>query len=175
MLRFWAAAAALGGILGAVSCSLDPRVGPPLEDGGSVDSGAAAGDAESGAPEAATPDGQAGISFAAQIRPLINRAQNDASGGGCRDCHDSTQPRHTGLDMSGFDTATLKSIRRGGNAFGARVIVAGNPTGSAIVEKLEGRQTNGVRMPKGETPWSTADIALVRQWIAEGAVGGDAE
>ncbi len=165
-------------VVGVLSCApFDPRVGA-LQEGGDdatappVD----AGDGSTAISDAARPDGAAsGVSFALQLRPLINRAQGDPAGGGCRDCHDSTQPRHPGFDMSGFDTSTLKAIRRGGASSGARILVAGDPSGSAMVEKLEGRQTTGARMPRGETPWAASDIALLRRWIAEGAQGGDDE
>ncbi|NOU27670.1 MAG: hypothetical protein HOO96_07190 [Polyangiaceae bacterium] len=178
-VRFVAAwALGCGGWLAVASCApLDPRVGPLLEDDAGLDAqGRPTDGSTSGTDANNLPDGvAAGVSFALQIRPLINRAQGDPAGGGCRDCHDSTQPRHPGYDMSGFDTSTLKSIRRGGNTSGLRILIAGDPTGSVMVMKLEGRQTTGARMPKGETPWAPADIATLRQWITEGAQGGDNE
>lgn len=159
------------------SCApFDPRVGPPLEDEAGADAQGRGADGATPSTDAGTrSDAASGVSFALQIRPLINRSQGDPAGGGCRDCHDSTQPRHPGYDMSGFDTSTLKSIRRGGNTSGLRILVAGDPTSSVMVMKLEGRQTTGVRMPKGETPWAAQDIATLRQWISEGAQGGDDE
>jgi hypothetical protein len=47
----------------------------------------------------------------------------------------------------------------------------GNPNDSYLIHKLEGTQNVGGRMPLGGTPLSTADIAVVRQWILNGAPG----
>ena len=46
------------------------------------------------------------------------------------------------------------------------------PDNSYIVRKVEGTG-NGSRMPFGQPPLSTANIDLLRQWIAEGAVEDD--
>ncbi len=48
-------------------------------------------------------------------------------------------------------------------------VIPGNPDGSFIIQKLEGTQTLGQRMPRGGPflPQSTIDV--IRQWITSGA------
>ena len=45
----------------------------------------------------------------------------------------------------------------------------GNPDMSYLVQKLEGTQAVGTRMPQGQAPLSQAMIDMVRQWITDGA------
>ena len=50
-------------------------------------------------------------------------------------------------------------------------VVPGVPDASYLVWKIEGRpEITGARMPLGRPPLSAAQIALIRQWIAEGAL-----
>jgi len=48
-------------------------------------------------------------------------------------------------------------------------VVPGNPDGSFIIQKLEGTQTVGRRMPDFSPPLPQATIDVIRQWIADGA------
>lgn len=160
--------AALGpiGVLCSVSCAwLDPEVGALR-----VDAAAPGVDALSDAPDAAP------VSFRRDIRPLMDRASTDATGHGCRACHYSTQPSHVGLDATGLDLATLGALRRGGVLSGTSIVVAGDPAASVLVQKLEGTYPTGARMPHDGPPyWSVDDVAKVKRWIAEGALGADDE
>jgi hypothetical protein len=45
----------------------------------------------------------------------------------------------------------------------------GDPVNSYLIQKLEGTASVGGQMPLGLTPLPAADIAVVRQWIADGA------
>jgi hypothetical protein len=45
----------------------------------------------------------------------------------------------------------------------------GDPDDSYLIRKLEGTATTGGRMPLGLTPLPAADIAVIRQWITDGA------
>jgi len=45
----------------------------------------------------------------------------------------------------------------------------GNPDDSYLIRKLEGTQSTGGQMPLGMTPLPAADIAVIRQWISDGA------
>jgi hypothetical protein len=152
-------------VLGGASCAwLDPEVGALRP----ADTADAAGDADA---PAASP-----VSFKRDIRPLMDRASTDATGHGCRACHYSTQPSHLGLDATGLDLATLGALRRGGVTSGSHLVVAGDPASSALVQKLEGTYATGARMPRdGPAYWSPEDIAKVKRWIAEGALGADDE
>jgi mono/diheme cytochrome c family protein len=48
-------------------------------------------------------------------------------------------------------------------------VEAGDPNDSYLIRKLEGTQTVGGRMPLGGTPLTAANIAVIRQWILDGA------
>ncbi|HEY3822335.1 MAG TPA: hypothetical protein VGL81_34455 [Polyangiaceae bacterium] len=116
------------------------------------------------------------VSFAMQIRPLMNRSSTDPTGHGCIACHYSTQPVHVCTDLTGLDVATLGALRLGGMISGASIIIPGKPCESALVQKLEGDYFEGLPMPKDGPPyWSQDEIQLVIDWIAEGANGGDSE
>lgn len=45
----------------------------------------------------------------------------------------------------------------------------GDPDNSYLIHKLEGTQTVGERMPNGQPPLDPDTIAVIRQWISDGA------
>jgi hypothetical protein len=99
------------------------------------------------------------VSFAFNIRPLTTR-----SPGGCISCHGAAT-------TSGFSLGSYESLRRGGQNSGSRVIVPGKPCDSVIVQKLGLAPPFGSRMPYNGPPYfSSAELTLVRDWIAEGAL-----
>jgi hypothetical protein len=51
-------------------------------------------------------------------------------------------------------------------------VIAGNPGGSYLVQKLEGAaDIVGLRMPRNGPPYLTdAQVAMIRQWIQNGAL-----
>jgi hypothetical protein len=120
--------------------------------------------------------GDAGtISFARDIRPLINRTSSPTAKG-CVPCHDPSAPKHVGLDLGGVDVSTLGKLREGGGTSGRRIIVPYEPDASALVQKLRGTYAYGTRMPKSGPPfWTDEEIRLVVDWIAQGARGADDE
>ena len=147
-----------GGLLVASCSDLAPLVGKP-------------------SPPAQTETAAAGsVSFARDIRPLMNRSVDDPSGRGCKACHDPSASVHIGTDLGGLDFTTLRSLREGGGTSGRNVIIAGKPDDSALVQKLRGTYPYGTHMPKNGPPfWSKAEIQLVVDWIAQGAKGRDDE
>jgi hypothetical protein len=158
------------------------RAIPLLLSAGLAASAAACGAFEPGFGALATPgDGDApspdaGVVFARDIRPLMNREDEDPTGHGCRYCHYETAPEHVGYDLSGLDLSTLGGLRKGGMWSGASIVIPGNPDDSALVQKLYGTYAYGARMPRdGPAYWSEDQIALVESWIAEGAKGDDDE
>ncbi|MFA5941841.1 MAG: hypothetical protein WC809_21030 [Sinimarinibacterium sp.] len=50
-----------------------------------------------------------------------------------------------------------------------RRVEPGSPDTSYLIDKLEGTQTSGDRMPQGQASLSADTIAVIRQWIADGA------
>jgi Planctomycete cytochrome C len=155
---------ALFGVLCAciTSCFLDPEVKsvrtPPLGGEATAPLIDAGGDAS------------AILSFARDIRPLL--AGTSASTG-CRPCHFASDSNPVGITIGGLDLTTLGMLKLGGNSSGARIVVAGKPDESVLVQRIEG--TLGTRMPKNREPLLPADIAKIRLWIAQGARGGDTE
>jgi hypothetical protein len=143
-------------------CFLDPEV-KTLRSG----SESASVSAPSGSNDAGTT-----ISFARDIRPLF--AAGDTAPGGCRPCHYAGEAGAIGVEATQFDMTTLGALRKGGLSSRAQIVVPGRPDQSVLVQKLEGT-TGGGRMPLGRTAWTPADIAKVRTWILEGALGSDSE
>ena len=116
------------------------------------------------------------VSFARDIRPLLDRPRDDPSGPGCGGCHYATNSSHVGIDLGGMDLTTLGALRRGGATSGEDVVVAGDPSASVIVQKIRGTYPFGSRMPRGGPPyWAEEEIDLFERWIAEGAKGADPE
>lgn len=148
----------------------------PTTDAASDGAGDDASATDAPRSDAPASDARAGVSFRRDIRPLMNRAANDPTGKGCKNCHYSTEANHQGLDLGGIDLATLGALRQGGGSTGKRIIVAGKPDESGLVQKLRGIYPYGTRMPKNGPPfWSDAEVKLVSDWIAEGAQGADDE
>ena len=116
------------------------------------------------------------VQFGRDIRPLMDRLASDPTGHGCRACHYSTEPSHTGIVEVQLDMATLGALRRGGAHTSANIIIPGDPAHSALVQKLRGTYPDGLRMPRDGPPyWTEAQINLVERWIAQGAKGYDSE
>ncbi|HEY1955635.1 MAG TPA: hypothetical protein VGH28_08480 [Polyangiaceae bacterium] len=116
------------------------------------------------------------VLFGRDIRPLMDRSSSDPSGHGCKACHYAKFTSHVGTDASGLDLSTLGALRRGGNDTHQNIVVPYSPEGSALVQKLRGTFSIGVRMPKDGPPyWSEDEIELVERWILQGAKGDDSE
>ncbi len=93
------------------------------------------------------------VSYAKQIKPLLDEK--------CADCHKDDTIK------GGFDIATIAAMTKGGKKGGAGII-AGKPDESSLVQYIEG--TKKPRMPKGDDPMAEGEIALIRAWIAAGAI-----
>ncbi len=113
------------------------------------------------------------VSFEDDIRPIMNGAVPGTEG--CKPCHYDTESSHIGIDQSGLNLTELEYVRMGGNNTHDDIIVPGKPCESAIVQKLHGSFHIGARMPKNGPFWNDAQIQLMQDWIAEGAMGDDDE
>ena len=141
--RHAAAAAMLVAITG---CDLAPDVGPLL----------------AGVCSDTDTDPGASVSFANQIRPLLN------SPTGCS-CH-MPGPFGVAIPLSGLDLGSLSSLRSGGRLSGAEIVVAREPCSSILYQKVSEAPPFGSRMPLDGPPYLNADeLALLHDWIAEGA------
>ena len=145
----WAITVAIA-VASSFGCSsLQPEVGERLE---------ACVDADS---DPATVD------FKTQIRPIIEAR--------CSSCHYYGRGTEQGYREVGFDQGTLGTLKKGGANTGTNVIVPGKPCSSFYVQKIRGTFASGARMPRNAPPLSREEIRLIMDWIAEGALGNDAD
>jgi hypothetical protein len=90
----------------------------------------------------------------------------------CVPCHsDDNRTASGGLNLkSGTSYSQLVNVASNGKSGAVRVI-PGNPSGSYLVQKLEGAaDIVGLRMPRNGPPYLTdAQVAVIRQWIQNGA------
>ena len=169
-------------VITASGCSsLDPSVGKlyePTEDGGAEDAGNADNDVDD---DSAVDPG--GVSFARDIRPIIMRTRDEATATGkprgCVPCH-LRSAMGVGASLAGFDVSTLGNIRKGGGSSGTRIIVAGKPAESVIVQVLRGQYFYANKMPKGGPTalyWAedSEEMQLLTTWIRDGAHGAPDE
>jgi hypothetical protein len=105
---------------------------------------------------------QANPSFSATIQEIFNRRGCTGSS-----CHGTAR-------MAGLDLRTGASY---GNLVGVRAtsepivrVIPGDPNGSYLVIKLEGRQSVGDRMPQTGAPLDSIDLTNIRNWISQGAL-----
>ncbi len=91
----------------------------------------------------------------------------------CTTCHaGSNAPQGLHLDapnsysqLVGVASAEVPALLR---------VKPGDPANSYIVQKLEGHAAVGAQMPFGGPPLPAATIAVIRQWISDGALPGAA-
>lgn len=85
----------------------------------------------------------------------------------CVKCHSDNSKM--GAPPEGLRLGSHADILKGGERV---VLIPGNPQGSEIIRRVEGLASP--RMPFDGPPWLTAEeIALLRDWIAQGARGDD--
>lgn len=100
-------------------------------------------------------------SFATDIQEIFDRRGCSSS-----TCHGSA--RQGAMDLrSGAAYASLVGVPATTEPV-VRVI-PGDPDGSYVVMRVEGRQNAGSRMPLGGAPLDTIDLTNLRNWIANGA------
>jgi len=105
------------------------------------------------------------VTFSTQIQQqILNPA--------CVACHtDEGRTPAGGLNLrSGVSHGQLVGVASVGKA-GAIRVIAGNASGSYLIQKLEGASDIvGLRMPRNGPPYLTTEqVALIRQWITNGA------
>ncbi len=96
----------------------------------------------------ATPGGQAAVSFSRDVRPLLTTK--------CAGCHGGV----VGLYVDSYDTLLAGSTAN-------KVVAPGDPSESILVRRLTGELQP--RMPLGAPFLSEREIAIVVEWIREGA------
>ena len=84
-------------------------------------------------------------------------------------CHGGAGAKQ-GLQLDpGFSAGNLINVPSPRDANLIRV-VPGDPDASFLIQKLDGTQTLGDRMPDGGPYLTTATINVIRQWIQDGAL-----
>jgi hypothetical protein len=89
------------------------------------------------------------LSFETHIRPIL-KAQ-------CFDCHGDSDKIEAGLDLR-----LVRLLSQGGDS--GQAIVAGDHAKSLLYERIQAKE-----MPPGEKKLSETEIALIGQWIDQGA------
>ena len=93
----------------------------------------------------------------------IQRIFNNSCGSGYCNCHISGS-------AYGVNLATYKNVMNSfSSEYGKKVVIAGNPSGSPLIDKVGPNPQHGYRMPYGRQPLSTAEIDTLVQWIKKGA------
>ena len=103
--------------------------------------------------------------------PTFSQIQAQILTPSCVSCHtDDGRTPAGGLNLrSGAAHSALVGVASTGKP-GAIRVIAGNPGGSYLVQKLEGAaDIVGMRMPRSAAPLSDAQVSLIRQWIQSGA------
>ena len=94
-----------------------------------------------------------GIEFYAKIQPILEAS--------CLECHQGGKPK------GGLHLDTLAGALKGGKSDGA-AIVPGDPAKSSLITRIRSEDPDEMMPPKGHR-LAAADIALIEQWIKEGA------
>ena len=104
---------------------------------------------------------QGNPSFASTIQEIFTRRSCTSSS-----CHGAAQM--AGLDLrASASYGELVEVRAESEPFPR--VAPGDPDGSYLVMKLEGRQSVGDRMPQTGAPLDSIDLANIRNWISQGA------
>lgn len=140
-------------LLGAAGCiaELEPEVGP----------------VRAGICKPEDSDPKKSVSYRNDVLPLFERPLGMA---GCS-CHLPSSRRTVGIDATGLDVSSYTAIMRGGTSSRDTAIVPGDPCMSLVVQKVSNAPPSGNRMPSDGPPYmSPKEIALLSDWIAEGAL-----
>ena len=130
----------------AFGCDFEPDVGPAQ--------------VERCVNEDSDPDNA--VSFVNDIVPLVMDK--------CLPCHDPNGSNNTGFQVGGLDLTSYETFTAGGVNGGAKIVIAGNPCDSVVIQKTSTAPPFGNRMPFDGPPFETAaEAQMVRDWIAEGA------
>ena len=98
--------------------------------------------------------------------------QSDSSGRlACVGCH-TDQGRNPASNLNLRDGRSYQQLvgRASTGRPSATLVVPGDPANSYLINKLEGRDIVGLRMPRNDGPFLTeGQILVIRQWILDGA------
>jgi mono/diheme cytochrome c family protein len=104
------------------------------------------------------------------LQPTLQSIQDNVFTPICSGCHTgggAILPSSMNLTSSAASRAALVSVAS--VETGVLRVAPGNASNSYLIQKLEGTQTSGARMPFGGPFLDAATIAVIRQWIDSGA------
>ncbi|MEK6805970.1 MAG: c-type cytochrome domain-containing protein [Pseudomonadota bacterium] len=103
------------------------------------------------------------------LEPKLESIQKHVFDPHCIACHaGSTAEQGMRLDSAGNSYYALVNVRSNQNLLQDRV-EPGDADNSYLIDKLEGTQLSGEQMPKDSNPLDAETIAVIRQWIDDGA------
>jgi len=100
------------------------------------------------------------VDYGDEIQPIFSSR--------CTECHSGGGAPH-GLRLDAANSYDSLVDIASDEVPSLRLVDPGDPDSSYLVDKVEGTQAVGGRMPLGRTPLTTAQIDLIRRWISEGA------
>ena len=100
--------------------------------------------------------------FVSKVLPLLERK--------CFGCHGADRENIEG----GLDLTSRAGLLRGGDTFGARIVVAGDASSSVLYRVVSGAEPDYVMPPKESERLSRSEAWALRDWIKGGAPWPDA-
>lgn len=98
-----------------------------------------------------------GVSFADDVHPILTNA---CGGSGC----------HVGEATSGVELTTYSTLMNSFSLqYGKNIVIPNDGAGSPLVDKISPQPRSGSRMPLVGAPLTSEQVALIRNWIDEGA------
>ena len=104
------------------------------------------------------------------LQPTLESIQDNVFSPSCSGCHTgggASLPSSMNLTSSAASRVALVNVMS--SETGLQRVLPGNANNSYLIQKLEGTQSSGARMPFGGPFLDTATIAVIRQWIDSGA------
>lgn len=104
-------------------------------------------------------DPEADVSFKDEVLPMLQMrcGCHDPKGGG------------SAIDTTGFSIGNASEVKRGGSKSGPNAVIAGDACASILVQKVGSAPPYGARMPISGPYFSSSEMAVLRDWILEGA------
>jgi hypothetical protein len=104
------------------------------------------------------------------LEPTFSSIQTGLFSTVCVECHSGSTPPQ-GLNFEAAQSYGLLVDVPSNEVPGVDRVEPGDPDNSYIIHKLEGTAAVGLRMPANGPPYLTDEqIAVIRQWISDGAV-----
>ena len=98
--------------------------------------------------------GAEAVSYYRQVRPILQA--------NCQGCHQPAKAK------GGFVMTDFKKLLAGGETEGI-ALVAGHPDQGSLLRMVVPKDGE-IRMPKGKPPLAEGEVALLNQWVAQGAI-----